>query len=87
MTSLLSAAGFEFRSGRAHGAPELEEGAATLRIAAVHRVGMIFLGMGSLRQCCGYSTPSAGAALSRRRNTEGSHDIYGGTELIPTRSP
>ena len=41
MTALLTAAGYEFRDGRAPGAPELTEGAAKIRLAAV------MLGLGS----------------------------------------
>ncbi len=42
MTKLPNAAGFEFRAGRAPGAPALAEGAAKQRIA------MVQLGMGSV---------------------------------------
>ena len=41
MTALLRGAGYEFREGRAPGAPELAEGAAQQRIA------LVLLGMGS----------------------------------------
>ena len=41
MTALLQSAGYEFREGRAPGAPELAEGAAQQRIA------LVLLGMGS----------------------------------------
>ena len=45
MIKLLRGAGFEFREGRAPGAPELADGAAQQRIAAI-RIAMVLLGRG-----------------------------------------
>ena len=45
MTRLLHDAGFEFREGRAPGAPELADGAVQQRIAAL-RIALVLLGRG-----------------------------------------
>ena len=45
MIKLLRGAGFEFREGRAPGAPELADGAVQQRIAAL-RIAMVLLGRG-----------------------------------------
>ena len=48
MMARLRKGGYGFRTGRAPGAPELEEGAVTQRLASIEvAVGMAVLGMGS----------------------------------------